>query len=264
MGTYIVGDIHGCYSEWIQLKDKIEQQDSNATFILVGDIIDRGKETYQMVMWAMDNITTDGKYQMVIGNHEREKIEGIAESMKFIKYHSDLPLTSINVVKDYNDRFDLFGQLDVGTHSEAETCDLLFNFVKWTISLPYIKDIVVNNQRFIIAHANIPYSIIEDNYSIKKELNAKDKDYILWNRETYGFDKIPNAILVHGHTHTLSIEAFYGTGMNSREVSKHFGKIVHTPNRYNLDCGIVFRGCDKNANLAALRIDDLKEFYLYE
>ena len=30
LGTYVVGDIHGCYTAWMHLKDKIEQEDKNA------------------------------------------------------------------------------------------------------------------------------------------------------------------------------------------------------------------------------------------
>lgn len=264
MGTYVIGDLHGCYSEWMQLKDRIEQQDKFATFILVGDIIDRGKETYQLVKWALENITSNGKYQMVIGNHEKEKIGWIAQNMNFIKHQTDLPLTSINVVKCYEDRYQLFKQIDAGAASEVEACDLVFNFVKWTIDLPCIKDIVVNNQRFIITHANLPYSVINSDYTIKENLTPKDKEFIVWDRDTCGFEKIPDTILVHGHTPTLSYESLYGTGVKIKDMYKHLGKIVHTPNRYNVDCGIVFRNSDKNANLAALRLDDLKEFYLYE
>ena len=39
MATYVVGDIHGCYDEWIALKDRIEGRDKQAKFILVGDIM---------------------------------------------------------------------------------------------------------------------------------------------------------------------------------------------------------------------------------
>lgn len=265
MGTYVVGDLHGCYSEWIQFKNKIESQDKNATFILVGDIIDRGKETYLMVKWAMENITPDGKYQMVLGNHEKEKIEWLTENLKLVKYHTDLPLTSINVIKCLEDRYRFHQQIDVGTHSEDETCDLVFNFIKWTVYLPYYKDIVVNNQRFIIAHANFPYSAVEDDeYTIKTDLDEISKDFILWNRDLYGFDKIKDAILVHGHTHTLGCDTLFGSNISSKDANKYFGKIIHTPNRYNLDCGLVHKDVDSNANLAALRLDDLKEFYLYE
>ena len=35
MATYVVGDIHGCFREWISLKSKIEALDQRAEFILV-------------------------------------------------------------------------------------------------------------------------------------------------------------------------------------------------------------------------------------
>ena len=169
MGTYIVGDLHGCYSEWMQLKNKIESQDKDATFILVGDIIDRGTETYQLVKWAMENITPDGKYQMVIGNHEKEKIDWINTNKEYIKHNTKEELNSINIVKNYPDRYDLFEQIDSATHSEQETCDFIMEFVDWIKTLSYIKDIVVNNQRFIIVHANIPYYIINEDFTINYE-----------------------------------------------------------------------------------------------
>ena len=71
MGTYVVGDIHGCFGSWIKLKNKIEKQDSVARFILIGDIVDRGPEVCKMITWARKHITTDGKYQMILGNHEQ-------------------------------------------------------------------------------------------------------------------------------------------------------------------------------------------------
>ena len=38
MGTYVVGDIHGCLSQWLAFKEKIEKRDEDARFILVGDL----------------------------------------------------------------------------------------------------------------------------------------------------------------------------------------------------------------------------------
>ena len=61
MATYGVGDIHGCYSKWIKLKEKIEAQDKDARFILVGDILDRGSETVQMLLWCLENITPNSE-----------------------------------------------------------------------------------------------------------------------------------------------------------------------------------------------------------
>ena len=54
MSTYVVGDIHGCYNEWLAFKNRLEQEDKDAKFILVGDIIDRGQST-------VDSIAVNGK-----------------------------------------------------------------------------------------------------------------------------------------------------------------------------------------------------------
>lgn len=75
MGTYIVGDIHGCFDLWISLKQQIEEHDSDTKFILVGDIVDRGPQVKEMIDWAMQNISIGGKYQMVRGNQEDLKIQ---------------------------------------------------------------------------------------------------------------------------------------------------------------------------------------------
>jgi len=42
---------------------------------LVGDIVSRGTEDAQMLAWAYENVTLDGKYQMVLGNHDDTFIE---------------------------------------------------------------------------------------------------------------------------------------------------------------------------------------------
>ena len=67
---YVIGDVHESYDEMLALMDKIEKRDPKAEFIFVGDFIDRGNCTKRMLNWCMENITPDGKYQSVRGNHE--------------------------------------------------------------------------------------------------------------------------------------------------------------------------------------------------
>lgn len=68
---YVVGDVHGCYDELMALLRKIEKRDSEARIIFVGDFINRGPSVWDVLHWAMENITSDGKYQTVRGNHEQ-------------------------------------------------------------------------------------------------------------------------------------------------------------------------------------------------
>lgn len=212
MGTYIVGDLHGCYDEWISLKEAIENQDSKARFILVGDIIDRGRKGRKLMRWCMLHVSERGRYQMVIGNHEYEQLKRERNPLKRV-------------------------------------------FLK---SLPFYKDMAVYGQRFIIAHAGIPDSAVKHNGSIKKnaELTEEEQKVIVWSRQKGPVTTLPNAILVHGHTPTLFEEAF-DDGNYSADM---LGRIYRSGNRINVDCGIGYLH-RRLRRLAALRLEDMKEFY---
>lgn len=67
---YVIGDVHGCYTEMKLLLDKIESNDPDATIIFVGDFIDRGPEVWKVLTWMMEHVTPEGQYQSVRGNHE--------------------------------------------------------------------------------------------------------------------------------------------------------------------------------------------------
>ena len=46
---YVIGDVHGCYEDFLLLK---ERRDPDATIILTGDFLDRGPEVWEMLGWA--------------------------------------------------------------------------------------------------------------------------------------------------------------------------------------------------------------------
>ena len=76
---YVIGDVHGCYEDFLLLKEKIEKRDPEATIILTGDFLDRGPEVWEMLGWAIENIRSGGKYQSVLGNHEEMVLEWYRE-----------------------------------------------------------------------------------------------------------------------------------------------------------------------------------------
>lgn len=60
----VYGDIHGCYDEFIQLREKIKPN-KNDTEICVGDMITKGKKSIETLRYIQEyNI------QSVLGNHE--------------------------------------------------------------------------------------------------------------------------------------------------------------------------------------------------
>jgi len=69
--TIVIGDLHGCYAEAIELLDKIAVTSCDRV-IFVGDLIDRGPENAKCVDLAM-------QYECVLGNHEDRHIRYVQQ-----------------------------------------------------------------------------------------------------------------------------------------------------------------------------------------
>lgn len=250
MGTYAVGDIHGCYNKWIQLKEKIEKEDSEATFILVGDIVDRGSNTVAMLDWALQNITDNGKYQMIRGNHEDMKriwfkiFENTGKRVE-INYDFDIAMKDIDNEK-------------------------LLEYKEFIESLPYYKEVTLKskynnkNLNYCIVHADMPDYFLLQNGNVDKErvcsylenfkaakMSNSFPCSLIWNRTVDNNNE--NVIVINGHNPTIWLDTeFYG-GIH--------GRVHYSTNRVNIDCGLVYK--ENFSNLAAIRLEDLQEFYLY-
>lgn len=257
MSTYVVGDIHGHYDEWIELKTTIENKDSNARFILVGDIIDRGPKTLNMVQWVIKNITATGKYQMIMGNHEEEKIKWWNNHFLPMARQYQFEGREVNLYIVSPDRFEFSTNYIRANKSYKE----MYTAIKWFSTLPYYKDIIINNRRFIIVHANLPYAAIDENDNIIKHklLSANAKDFMLWNRDVDNIEKIPNSLIIHGHNATVFPDSF-----NSKDFTPNkLGKVYVQSHKINIDCGLVYRNNFGYGNLAAICLDTLEIIYLY-
>lgn len=67
MARYAIGDIQGCYSQFIQLVKKINFNPSVDMLYLVGDLVNRGPESLKVLKWIyrhQDSLVT------VLGNHD--------------------------------------------------------------------------------------------------------------------------------------------------------------------------------------------------
>ena len=67
MATYAIGDIQGCYKQFLKLLDKIEFNPGKDRLILTGDLVNRGPESLPVVRFAMQH---ESSVDMVLGNHE--------------------------------------------------------------------------------------------------------------------------------------------------------------------------------------------------
>ena len=71
MNTFVIGDIHGCNFELQSLLDKVGLS-SGDKIIAVGDIVDRGPETPEVLGFFQNT----SHAQALMGNHERKHVRG--------------------------------------------------------------------------------------------------------------------------------------------------------------------------------------------
>lgn len=67
MAIYCVGDIHGCFNELKQLLRKIDFSPSTDTLYILGDLINRGANSVEVLRYLM---TLEGSAHCILGNHD--------------------------------------------------------------------------------------------------------------------------------------------------------------------------------------------------
>lgn len=67
MATWAIGDIHGCWLTLQRLLEKIEWNAARDELWLVGDLVNRGPSSLEVLRWAVDH---DNHITAVLGNHD--------------------------------------------------------------------------------------------------------------------------------------------------------------------------------------------------
>ena len=168
MSNYVIGDVHGCFQQFINLLEKINYNKNNDKIILTGDLVNRGPESLPVLNYCMadQNITT------VLGNHDL-----------YLLY-----LMSIDQGK---------GKLKKVV--EAKNNKMIF---KWLIERPLLLKISDQSTKntFVITHAGIPEIwSIEKAQKLAEEVSSilkKDPSHLLetiwgdhpnqWNEKLVG------------------------------------------------------------------------------
>ena len=249
MATWVIGDVHGCFDDFIKMINHKDIQPED-NIILIGDIIDRGPNSYKMIQWAIEHVSQSGKYQMVCGNHE----DNIINDFNRCKHHVEKRWcsSSVHSLADM-DICEMHTDYDFTSYMYAEgfeTVESVRSIVDWFKSLPLYKNVAVTNKNGQTKH----YTIAHAWYGPKLS-----RDDIVWYRDINDFtnalegDYRPESdeILVHGHTPTPIIN------VPNKEPSSD---ILIRDHSINIDCGCVFR--QYGGKLAAIRLEDLYAIYV--
>ncbi len=247
---YIIGDVHGCYDELMALLATIEEKDADARYIFVGDFVDRGPQVDKVLAWCLENITADGKYCSVRGNHEQMVLDWYYQ--EWLPWwekggfshpeHTPMPET----VYDFSKWMDAMDKLSP---------ERLQPYMDFFDSLPYHRALEIES----VWRKKVTFRIVHSFYEPEEVSEEVQKHSNLWKRIEYG-NLGSEEILVHGHTPTLNIDYIYWGVKDTKP-----GMVSYRRNDINVDGGCVFakRFPMYPAMLCAVRLEDLEEIYAY-
>lgn len=241
---YVIGDVHGCFDEMMKLLKRIEAQDMNAIIYFLGDLIDRGPEVWKVLEWAMENITVDGKYRSVRGNHEQMVLNWYA---KWQNWKHETEQGSV----EPKTKYDFYYRLEERDKLHMEELEPIMAFFK---SLPYNHLITLTDKEGVEKNYRVVHAwYCRDNALSQEELNHA----YIWQRILLGNENSGECI-VHGHTPNIPDE--------NRDIPENrAGRIIYegSSNSINVDGGCCYKQLYSQypCMLCGICLETLEEFY---
>jgi len=227
---YVISDLHGYYNEFLKMLEIIEFKDDDSMYV-IGDVVDRGPESIKLLQYIM----CQSNIQMIMGNHDQTLLWAVDQNTSL---WSDEEL--IRFWKMHGGR-DTYAQFHALSDSQKK------EIVDFLNTIPYY----VILDEFILVHAAIKTKGYEDD-DIETLMKKQTHGDLLWEKDYFLTHplNLRKHIMIFGHTFTLMIRQIRSERMDSVDIWKDQCRI-------GIDCGYLYGG-----RLAALRLDDLREFYL--
>lgn len=235
----IIGDIHGCYDEFVELLDKngikvenhkMVSNEHNKIIIINGDYIDKGPKIFDMIEFCYQN----SNVYITIGNHENRLYKELTEGLE----HISEPW---------------FNTYDIITDEYKE------KFIKvFERTLPFVM-----NDKFIATHAPCPIkylgkvdgkSISRQKYYMQKETNESLYDEL----SKIGINEdTSNVYHIFGHIQTSTPGNIINRRILSDGACVIGGKLVGVEVSYN---GKIFTKYVESHQLHEKELETLRPF----
>lgn len=148
---WVVGDLHGCYTNLMKKLETIGFDTKKDLLISVGDLVDRGTENVECL-----ELITFPWFRAVRGNHEQMMIDGLSERE--------------NVNHWLVNGGGWFFNLDYDKEVLAKA------LVHKAAELPLIIELVTAERKIVICHADYPHN----EYAFDKPV---PEEMVIWNRK---------------------------------------------------------------------------------
>ena len=197
---YIIGDVHGEYKTLLALLEKIPK---DSEIIFVGDLIDRGLQSREVVA-----LVREKGYKVVKGNHENTVSKCAEPFIEFLEHKSKLSTLNPHCIKE-SSRMATYLSYGLVTldedgnykfnHDNIEGIKQLREDALWMRDLPIYIELDAKHpsgKKVVVSHSHISHLWHLRHDERQKEEFAYE---VMWNRETE-VNKEANIFNVYGHT----------------------------------------------------------------
>jgi serine/threonine protein phosphatase 1 len=178
--TFAIGDIHGCFDKLESLIAACEllSEGDNARFVFIGDYVDRGPDTREVIDFMIQSQLRDPKRFICLrGNHEAMLIAAAT------KDRSD---------HDLMNWWANGGEQTLDSYGIDDPSALPAEHLAWMKALP----LKFSDRKRLYVHAGVRPGV---------SITGQTEKDLLWIREPFlSCDDDHGALVVHGHTPTKS------------------------------------------------------------
>ncbi len=227
--TYVVANLHGCYTKFKKLVETISFKESDIMYVL-GDIVDYGDE----VMELIGDLSVRYNVYPIVGEHDYTAVKMLSGFEKMLKSGETPDKKFITKMTEWaadggQVTLDSFRTLD------AEMREGIIDYLS---DMTLYEEVEVAGKQYLLLHAGIAdFCADADLDSLEPEAFFSEP---LDLTKRYFEDKT----VIVGHNPTT-------------EDNGGDGKIFYGNGSIDIDCGEARGGC-----LGCLRLDDGKEFYI--
>lgn len=269
--VYVISDIHGALDEFQKLLARTGfRYDGRDELYLLGDYIDWGTDSIRTLLYVMFLQKRYPFVHALMGNHEQMFLEAILSGYHF----GDENLSARNwIFRNHGEQtWEQFCELPgVLQHSIAS----------WLSALPYSFSVSAGGRNFLLGHA---YPYFDDMPCSSREDQRRKYDAV-WRRLSLREDPFEQYtgkrhydFFICGHTVTdyyFEEQRLRTSWYNRKPIPLVRNRIFYGEKFIDIDCGakcFEFEGTPGSplamlafrAQLAALRLDDGREFYVWK
>lgn len=228
---WVIGDIHGCYDEFMMLLSLIDFDKNVDRIFSVGDIIDRGPKILETVDWFVKG-HEEGYAYIVKGNHEAMYADMILERDKEIypdpQTKLQIPYERAVEIAMWIDNLPIMIESDdyFVTHAGMLSYKHLFHHTEgellWVRDLTEIESVLRDGKQIIHGHTPMLYPIIREDrvnldcgcvYGGKLIAYCPETEDLVWTKSMMEIPAVGNTYLsaVKHNAKSKEDDTEYGT-----------------------------------------------------